>query len=119
MMFLALAGAPGDTTPGGPPQVTKRQLNNELGRLFEVVRLDQFRWLWLLKNSARQGLPCPFPPISRSFPAAWFIGEAKHRLPTASPSWSFSVIVVFRHSSGPFASALSLRIISMCGLLDT
>ncbi len=43
-LFLTLAGAPGETSPGSPPQVTKRQLNNELGRLFEVVRLDQFRW---------------------------------------------------------------------------
>jgi SAM-dependent methyltransferase len=41
--FLALAAAPGERIDGAPPPVTKRQLYSELGRLFEVVRLDPIR----------------------------------------------------------------------------
>ena len=41
--YLTLAIAPGEPVEGGPPPVTKRQLYNELGRLFEVVRLEQVR----------------------------------------------------------------------------
>ena len=33
----------GEPIEGSPPPVTKRQLYNELGRLFEVVRLEQIR----------------------------------------------------------------------------
>ena len=40
---MTLAAAPGEPIEGGPPPVTKRQLYNELGRLFEVVRLEQIR----------------------------------------------------------------------------
>jgi SAM-dependent methyltransferase len=43
-MTLSAAGHPldrvGDPIEGSPPPVTKRQLYNELGRLFEVVRLE-------------------------------------------------------------------------------
>lgn len=42
-VYLALAGAAGETAEGGPPQVTKRQIYNELGRLFEMVGLEQCR----------------------------------------------------------------------------
>ena len=46
-MTLAAAGHPvpgvGEPIEVSPPPVTKRQLYNELGRLFEVVRLEQIR----------------------------------------------------------------------------
>jgi methyl halide transferase len=41
--FMTLAAAPGESLEGAPPPVTKRQLYNELGRLFEVVRLEPIR----------------------------------------------------------------------------
>jgi SAM-dependent methyltransferase len=41
--FMTLAASPGESPKGAPPPVTKRQLYNELGRLFEVVRLEQIR----------------------------------------------------------------------------
>ena len=41
--YLTLATAPGEPIEGSPPPVTKRQLYNELGRLFEVVRLELIR----------------------------------------------------------------------------
>lgn len=40
---LTLAAAPGERIDGAPPPVTKRQLYSELGRLFEVVRLEPIR----------------------------------------------------------------------------
>ncbi len=43
--YMTFAAAPGEKHEGGPPAVSKRQLTNELGRLFEVVRLEQFRML--------------------------------------------------------------------------
>jgi len=43
MTLAAAPAAPGDPIEGSPPPVTKRQLYNELGRLFEVVRLEQIR----------------------------------------------------------------------------
>jgi len=42
--FMTLAAAAAEPPiEGSPPPVTKRQLYNELGRLFEVVRLEQIR----------------------------------------------------------------------------
>ena len=41
--YMTLAGAPAEPSENGPPQVTERQIYNELGRLFEVVRLDSCR----------------------------------------------------------------------------
>ena len=41
--YLTLAAAPTERIEGAPPPVTQRQLYNELGRLFEVVRLEQIR----------------------------------------------------------------------------
>jgi len=52
--YLTLAGAPRTAGEGGPPQVTSRQLYNELGRLFEMVRLDQCR---LTSPYAEKGYP--------------------------------------------------------------
>ncbi len=53
--FLTLAAAPGERLEGAPPPVTKRQLYNELGRLFEVVRLEPIRM--------------PSPILSEGYPA--------------------------------------------------
>lgn len=41
--YLTLAGATAEAAEGGPPQVSERQIYNELGRLFEVVRLEACR----------------------------------------------------------------------------
>jgi cyclopropane fatty-acyl-phospholipid synthase-like methyltransferase len=41
--YLTIAGAKGETAPGGPPQVSKRQIDFELGRLFETVQLRPCR----------------------------------------------------------------------------
>ncbi len=41
--YMTLAAAAGEPIEGSPPPVTKRQLYNELGRLFEVVRLEPIR----------------------------------------------------------------------------
>ncbi len=41
--YLTLAAAPGESMEGAPPPVSKRQLYDELGRLFEVIRLEQIR----------------------------------------------------------------------------
>ena len=41
--YLTLAVAPGEPIEGAVLPVTKRQLYNELGRLFEVVRLEFIR----------------------------------------------------------------------------
>jgi methyl halide transferase len=38
--YLTLAGAKGEHAEGGPPQVGKRQIHRELGRLFEIVELQ-------------------------------------------------------------------------------
>jgi SAM-dependent methyltransferase len=52
--YLALAGAPGATTEGAPPQVGKRQIYLELGRLFELVHLRPCR---LESPYRRDGFP--------------------------------------------------------------
>jgi methyl halide transferase len=41
--YFTLAGAAGETAEGGPPQVSKRQIYRELGRLFEMVQLRECR----------------------------------------------------------------------------
>jgi SAM-dependent methyltransferase len=41
--YLTIAGAVGEMAPGGPPQVSKRQIYFELGRLFEMVQLRPCR----------------------------------------------------------------------------
>ena len=43
LTLAAAPAAPGEPIEGSPPPVTQRQLYNELGRLFEVVRLEQIR----------------------------------------------------------------------------
>ncbi len=41
--FLALVGATGESAAGGPPQVSKREVRDELGRLFEFLHLRSCR----------------------------------------------------------------------------
>ena len=42
--YLTLAGAVGETTEGGPPQVSEDEIHMELGRLFDFVHLRPFRF---------------------------------------------------------------------------
>jgi len=42
--YLALVGSSRERAAGGPPRVSKRQIRNELGRLFEFVHLRPFRF---------------------------------------------------------------------------
>ena len=42
--YLALAGSTGERADGGPPQVSRRDIRDELGRLFEFVHLRSFRF---------------------------------------------------------------------------
>jgi methyl halide transferase len=46
-LYLTLVGAKGESAPGGPPRLSKRQIYNDLGRLFEMVQLEHCR----LRNS--------------------------------------------------------------------
>jgi SAM-dependent methyltransferase len=48
--YLTIAGAPGETAEGGPPQVTEEEIRAELGRLFEIIDLRPCR----LESSQRQ-----------------------------------------------------------------
>lgn len=41
--YLCLAGAAGETSEGGPPQVSDAQIHEELGRLFETIHLRRCR----------------------------------------------------------------------------
>ena len=53
-LCLALAGAPAEPATGAPPQVTRRQIYQELGRLFEMVQLEPCR---LEGPYAKEGYP--------------------------------------------------------------
>jgi len=41
--YLTLAGAPGETAQGGPPQVSEEEVYRELGRVFEVLHVRPCR----------------------------------------------------------------------------
>ena len=43
-LYLTLAGAAGEPSEGGPPQVTEEEIRGELGRLFESVQMRPFRF---------------------------------------------------------------------------
>jgi len=43
-LYLTLAGAAGELAEGGPPQVSEEEIHNELGRLFEFVKLRPFHF---------------------------------------------------------------------------
>ena len=65
-LYLTLAGARGEEVEADAPQLSKRQLYNDLGRLFEVVRLEHCRldsprskagypaWSCLMQRPAQQ-----------------------------------------------------------------
>lgn len=42
--FLCLAGNANEQTEEGPPRVTEQEIRNELGSLFEIVQLRDFRF---------------------------------------------------------------------------
>jgi len=42
--YLALVGSSRERAAGGPPRVSKRQIRDELGRLFDFVHLRPFRF---------------------------------------------------------------------------
>ena len=42
--YLALVGSSRERASGGPPRVSKRQIRDELGRLFDFVHLRPFRF---------------------------------------------------------------------------
>jgi len=42
--YFALIGSTGETTESGVPQVSKEEVHDELGRLFEFVHLRRFRF---------------------------------------------------------------------------
>ncbi len=42
--YLALVGSSRERAPGGPPQVSKGDIQDELGRLFDFVHLQPFRF---------------------------------------------------------------------------
>lgn len=53
--FLTIAGARDESAPeNGPPQVTERQIYNELGRLFEMIRLEPCR---VASPCSKEGFP--------------------------------------------------------------
>ncbi len=43
-LYLTLAGSSSEKAEGGPPQVSKEEIYDELGRLFEVVHVRRFRF---------------------------------------------------------------------------
>jgi hypothetical protein len=56
--YLTLAGAAGEEEPGGPPRVTEEEIRDELGRLFEIVRLRPFRFESPLRREGFPGWAC-------------------------------------------------------------
>ena len=56
--YLTLAGSDRETAEGGPPQVSKRQIRHELGRLFEWVHLRPFRFESPYRKRGYRGWSC-------------------------------------------------------------
>jgi SAM-dependent methyltransferase len=57
-LYLTLAGATGETVEGGPPQVSEREIYDELGRLFEFVELRPCRLESPLRAEGYPGWSC-------------------------------------------------------------
>ena len=57
-LYLTLAGAAGETAPGGPPQVSEEQMRWELGRLFECVAVRPFRFASPVRSEGYLGWSC-------------------------------------------------------------
>jgi SAM-dependent methyltransferase len=56
--YFTLAGATGELTEGGPPQVSEEEIRSELGRLFECVELRPFRFESLRRKEGYLGWSC-------------------------------------------------------------
>ena len=56
--YFTLAGASGEPAEGGPPQVSEEEGRDELGRLFEIVRLRPFRFEGPLRADGFAGWSC-------------------------------------------------------------
>jgi len=68
--YMTLAGAAGEEAQGGPPQVTEEEIRDELGRLFEIVRLRPFRFESPLRQEGFLGWSCLMrrPTLGNSAP---------------------------------------------------
>jgi len=56
--YLTLVGSTEEKVEGGPPQVSKREIRNELGRLLDFVHLRPFRFDTPLRQQGYQGWSC-------------------------------------------------------------
>jgi methyl halide transferase len=56
--YLTLAGASGETAEGGPPQVSEKEIYDELGRLFEFVHVRPCRFESPLRSEGYLGWSC-------------------------------------------------------------
>ena len=56
--YLTLAGATGEHAEGGPPQVNEEEIRDELGRLFEIIRLRPLRFESPRRSEGYLGWSC-------------------------------------------------------------
>jgi methyl halide transferase len=56
--YFTLAGAAGETAEGGPPQVSEKDLYDELGRLFEFVHVRPYRFESPARSEGYLGWSC-------------------------------------------------------------
>ena len=56
--YLTIAGAPGETAEGGPPQVSEEEIRAELGRLFEIIYLRPCRLESPIREEGYRGWAC-------------------------------------------------------------
>jgi len=56
--YLALVGSSRERAAGGPPRVSKRQIRDELGRLFDFVHLRPFRFESPRRQNGYLGWSC-------------------------------------------------------------
>lgn len=56
--YLTLAGNAAEKAEGGPPQVAKEEIHDELGRLFDVVHLRRFRFESRRRKKGYLGWSC-------------------------------------------------------------
>jgi SAM-dependent methyltransferase len=57
-LYLSLCGASGEKAEGGPPQVSRDDIHNELGRLFEFVEVRPFRFASPARPEGFSGWSC-------------------------------------------------------------
>ena len=56
--YFALIGASGERARGGPPQVTKDDIHDELGRLFDFIHLRRFAFEGPRRKRGYKGWSC-------------------------------------------------------------